>query len=230
MPILSQTHALLKEPCFTGPGWKLKAELQAISQCSNASLAVRTAQVLLVDSSPMFIYSNSILLILECWDLTEVNILLSWWSTGILKAHRFTAPFCKELTSHSLWKNTQHSRKWFKELQELLGGISVLPWPAARPRELLLLIANSSGTSTFCLCAGHPSRETLALLLGFDLKWEKTRGELVEEVTFRTEGSEQKQKLPTVTYGTFHLVGSPSWSLQMLCHASLSRLWPLGGG
>lgn len=45
------------------------------------------------------------------------------------------------------------------------------------------------------------------MLLGFDLEWEKTRGELVEEVTFRTEDSEQKEKLPTVTYG----IVSPGW-------------------
>lgn len=45
------------------------------------------------------------------------------------------------------------------------------------PRELLLQMANSSGNSVLCLCADHPPRETLASLLGFDLKQEKKKGE-----------------------------------------------------
>lgn len=41
-------------------------------------------------------------------------------------------------------------------------------WPG--PKELLLLMANSSGNTTVYLYVSPPPRETLALLSGFDLK------------------------------------------------------------
>lgn len=66
---------------------------------------------------------------------------------------------------HSTNNSTKcrYSRNFLVRSQNFLGL-----WLG--PKELLLLMANNSGNATLYLCASPPTRETLALLSGFDLK------------------------------------------------------------
>lgn len=106
-------------------------------------------------------------------------ILITWCSTGILKMHVYGSLLQRMNIPWSLEDQTAPVtvESGCRNYRTFLVGSQHFPslWPG--PRELLLLMANSSVNSRLCLCAGHSSRETLALLLGFDLKWEKWKRE-----------------------------------------------------
>lgn len=141
---MSQTHTFLKTEIAlvyrTRLEVKNSCKINYLSQYSKATPHYRNPCVMggLFMHVYLHFYSDCILLILECWDLTEVYILIIWWSTGILKMHsnllrRMNIPWSLEdhtapVTVESACRNCRNFLVGSLKGQSKLNSLFSLRW------------------------------------------------------------------------------------------------------